>query len=127
MHTGEGLPVVSEHATMKEAIEEMTAKRLGMTTVVDSRGRLAGVITDGDLRRQQLAFGSLLDRRAGDCMTRDPGRIGPDELAARALDLMETHAIDGQPRPITSLVITDDANCPVGVIHLHDILRAKIV
>jgi arabinose-5-phosphate isomerase len=127
MHTGDALPVVSEQATMKEAIEEMSAKRLGMTTVVDGQGRLVGIITDGDLRRQQLAHGSLLDRRAGDCMTRNPTRIGADELAARALDVMETHTIDGQPRPITSLVITDAGDCPVGVIHLHDILRAKIV
>jgi arabinose-5-phosphate isomerase len=127
MHTGEALPVVSEHATMKEAIEEMTAKRLGMTTVVNGDGRLVGVVTDGDLRRQQLALGALLDRRAGDCMTLGPERIGADELAAKALDLMETHTIDGRLRPITSLVITDDADRPVGVIHLHDILRAKIV
>jgi len=127
MHTAESLPVVSEHATLKEAIEEMTAKRLGMTTVVDASGRLVGLITDGDLRRQQLAGGALLDRRVADCMTVDPTRIGADELAARALDLMETHTIDGQPRPITSLVITDDRGYPTGVIHLHDILRAKIV
>jgi arabinose-5-phosphate isomerase len=127
MHTGEALPVISEWATMKEAIEEMTAKCLGMTTVVNSAGRLVGVITDGDLRRQQLALGSVLDRRAGDCMTLRPERIGADELATRALDLMENHSIDGQPRPITSLVITDREDRPAGVIHLHDILRAKIV
>ncbi len=127
MHTGEALPVVSADATMKEAIGEMTAKRLGMTTVVDGRGCLVGVITDGDLRRQQLSHGSLLDRRAADCMTDSPERIGAHELAARALDLMETHTIDGQPRPITSLVITDDDGRPAGVIHLHDILRAKLV
>ena len=127
MHGGESVPAVSEDATMKEAIAEMGAKRLGMTTVVDARGCLVGVITDGDLRRQQLAGGSLLDRRAGDCMTRDAMCIGADELAARALDLMETHTIDGQPRPITSLVIIDADRRPVGVIHVHDILRAKIV
>ena len=127
MHTGENLPVVSEHATMKEAIEEMSAKRLGMTTVVNDAGALVGLVTDGDLRRQQLALGPLLDRRAGDCMTRDPMRIDADALCTRALDLMETHSIDGQPRPITSLVIVDERGCPVGVIHLHDILRAKIV
>ncbi len=127
MHTRESVPVISEHATMKEAIEEMTAKHLGMTTVVDAAGRLVGLITDGDLRRQQLAGGSLLDRRAGDCMTADPACIGPDDLAARALDLMETHTIAGQTRPITSLVITDGDGRPAGVIHLHDILRAKIV
>jgi len=119
MHTGAALPVVSETATMKEAIEEMSAKRLGMTTVVDGTGRLAGIITDGDLRRQQLAHGTLLDRRAGDCMTANPKRIGADELAARALALMEG--------VITSLVITDESGRPAGVIHIHDILRAKIV
>jgi arabinose-5-phosphate isomerase len=127
MHTGEGVPVVSEHATMKEAIEEMGAKRLGMTTVVDDRGVLVGIVTDGDLRRHQLTSGSLLDRRAGDCMTLGPTRIEADALCARALHIMETRAVDGQPRPITSLVITDERGRPIGVIHLHDILRAKIV
>jgi len=119
MHTSDALPVVRETATMKEAIEEMGAKRLGMTTVVDGTGRLVGIITDGDLRRQQLAHGALLDRRAGDCMTANPKRIGADELAARALALMEG--------VITSLVITDESGRPAGVIHIHDILRAKIV
>ncbi len=127
MQTGERVPVVSEHATMKEAIEEMGAKRLGMTTVVDDRGVLIGVVTDGDLRRHQLTSGSLLDRRVGDCMTANPMRIEADALCARALHLMETRTVDGQARPITSLVITDERGRPIGVIHLHDILRAKIV
>jgi arabinose-5-phosphate isomerase len=119
MHVGDALPVVKDTATMKEAIEEMSAKRLGMTTVVDGAGRLVGVITDGDLRRQQLAHGALLDRRAGDCMTADPKRIGADDLAARALALMEG--------VVTSLVIIDDTGRPAGVIHIHDILRATIL
>jgi arabinose-5-phosphate isomerase len=127
MHTGAALPVVGEGATMKEVIEEMTAKRLGMTTVVDAGGRLRGVITDGDLRRAALAGGPLLDRRAADCMRPDPACVGTDELAVRALALMESHTIAGEPRPITSLVITDGERRPVGVIHLHDILRAKVV
>jgi arabinose-5-phosphate isomerase len=127
MHTGESVPVVSADATMKEAIEEMGAKRLGMTTVVDEQGLLVGVVTDGDLRRHQLTFGSLLDRRAGDCMTPDPMRIEGDALCTQALHLMETRTVDGQARPITSLVITDERGRPTGVIHLHDILRAKIV
>jgi len=127
MHTGEAVPRVAETAPMTEAIGEMTAKRLGMTTVVDGQGRLAGIITDGDLRRLQLAGGLLLDRRAVECMTRSPQCIGSDELAARALALMEGHAIDGEARPITSLVITDARGRPEGVIHLHDLLRAKIV
>jgi len=120
MHTGEAIPVVSEQATMKEAIEEMTSKGFGITTVVDDEGRLVGILTDGDLRRQQLAHGtSLLERRAGECMTRDPKVIGSEELATRALALMEGR--------ITSLVITDAAGRPAGVIRLHDILLAKIV
>jgi arabinose-5-phosphate isomerase len=120
MHTGETVPVVSEQATMKEAIEEMTSKGFGITTVVDDRGRLVGILTDGDLRRQQLAHGaSLLERRAAECMTRDPKVIGAEELATSALALMEGR--------ITSLVITDDAGRPAGVIRLHDILLAKIV
>ena len=120
MHTGPAVPVVSEQATMKEAIEEMTGKGFGITTVVDERGRLVGVLTDGDLRRQQLAHGStLLERRAGECMTRDPKVIGAEELATRALALMEGR--------ITSLVITDAAGRPAGVVRLHDILLAKIV
>lgn len=120
MRTGLALPQVSEQATMKEAIEEMSGKGLGMTTVVDAAGRLVGVVTDGDLRRQQLAHGaSLLERRAVECMTREPKVIGGDELAAKALAMMEGR--------ITSLVIVDPAGRPAGVIHLHDILRAKIV
>jgi arabinose-5-phosphate isomerase len=119
MHVGDAVPVITETATMKEAIEEMSAKRLGMTTVVDDAGRLVGVITDGDLRRQQLAHGSLLDRRAGDCMTADPKCVGADDLATRALALMEG--------VMTSLVITDEGGRPAGVIHIHDILRAKIL
>jgi arabinose-5-phosphate isomerase len=120
MHTGDAIPVISEQATMKEAIEEMTGKGFGITTVVDDGGRLVGILTDGDLRRQQLAHGtSLLERRAGECMTRDPKVIGDEELATRALALMEGR--------ITSLVITDAAGRPAGVIRLHDILLAKIV
>jgi arabinose-5-phosphate isomerase len=119
MHVGDAVPVVTEAATMKEAIEEMSAKRLGMTTVVDGDGRLMGVITDGDLRRHQLARGSLLDRRAGDCMTADPKCINADDLATRALALMEG--------VMTSLVIVDESRRPAGVIHIHDILRAKIL
>src|SRR3990167_5912274 len=93
MHAGEAVPVVSESSTMKDAIAEMTAKRLGMTTVVDGRGRLLGVLTDGDLRRQQLLGGSILERPVAECMTRDPKRSAADDLAAKALSVMEAHAI----------------------------------
>ena len=120
MHTGPAVPAVRLDATMKEAMEEMSAKRMGMTAVVDDDGRLAGIITDGDLRRHQLARGSLLDHRAEDCMTPGPRRIGADALAAAALATMEGHAI-------THLLITDGGDRLAGVIRLQDILRAKIV
>ena len=120
MHTGEAVPVVAETATMKEAMEVMSAKRMGMTTVVDADGRLSGIVTDGDLRRHQLARGSLLDHRALECMSRHPRRIDGDELAHTALSVMEAHAI-------THLIITDAAGRPAGVIRLQDILRAKIL
>ena len=120
MHTADAMPTVLQTATMKEAMQEMSAKRMGMTTVVDAAGRLSGIITDGDLRRHQLARGSLLDYRAEECMSANPRRIGGDELAASALSVMEAHAI-------THLIITDAAGRPVGVIRLQDILRAKIL
>jgi arabinose-5-phosphate isomerase len=119
MHTGEAMPVVAEDARLEDAIVEMTRKGLGMTTVVDAGGRLLGVITDGDLRRLHLRGGPIAERRAGEVATRSPKTIGADDLAAKALEAMEGR--------ITSLVVVDDAGRPRGVIHLHDILRAKIV
>lgn len=120
MHTGEGVPVVGESAPLREALLVMTRRRLGMTTVVGAGGKLLGVITDGDLRRLQLREASLGELRAGDAATRSPRTIGADELAAKALEVMEAFQI-------TSLVIVDADGRPGGVIHMHDILRAKIV
>jgi len=120
MHTGEAVPRVGEDTPMADVIREMTEKRLGVTTVVDAAGRLLGIVTDGDLRRVHLQDAPILSLKARGCMTRAPKLIGRDELAAKALQVMESFAI-------TSLVIVDDAHRPVGIIHLHDILRAKIV
>ena len=120
MRTGEAVPRVGEDAPMTEVIREMTEKRLGVTTVVDAAGRLLGIVTDGDLRRVHLRDAPILSLRARDCMTRSPKLIGKDELAAKALQVLESFAI-------TSLVIVDEAHRPVGIIHMHDILRAKIV
>lgn len=119
MHTGDAMPVVTDGAPLAEAVQEMTRKGLGMTTVVHPDGRLVGVITDGDLRRLHLRGGPFETLRAGDVATRTPRTIGADDLAAKALELMEG--------TITSLVVVDDAQRPRGVVHLHDILRAKIV
>ena len=120
MHTGAAIPVVAEDALLKDVVEEMTRKRLGMTTVVDRAGRPVGVVTDGDLRRLMLR-GEMSDaQRAGVVATRAPKTIAADALAAHALEVMEASG------PITSLVIVDDAGRPAGVLHMHDILRAKI-
>jgi arabinose-5-phosphate isomerase len=119
MHTGEAMPAVADAAPLREAIQEMTRKGLGMTTVVGKDGRLVGVITDGDLRRLHMRGGSFDALQAGEVATRGPRTIGADDLAAKALEIMEGK--------ITSLIVVDESQRPRGVIHLHDILRAKII
>ena len=121
MLTGDALPLVADDALLKDVVEEMTRKRKGMTTVVDRGGRLVGVITDGDLRRLMLRGEAVDTLRAGQIASRTPKTIAAEALAAQALDVME------QTGPVTSLVVLDDAGRPRGVIHIHDILRAKIV
>jgi arabinose-5-phosphate isomerase len=121
MRAGDDVPRVFSDMPMKDVLFEMTRKRLGMTTVVDRRGRLLGMISDGDLRRQMERHGyTLLDRTAGDCMTRDPVTIDRRELAARALDVMEG-------RKITSLLIVDEGGAVVGVLHLHDLWKTELI
>ena len=119
MHVGEAVPIVGEETPMADAILEMTGKRLGATTVVDADGRLSGIITDGDLRRALQKDRQVFRKVAREVMSLDPKTIGRSELATKALEVMERHAI-------TQLIVVDDRR-PVGIIHLHDILRAKIV
>ena len=121
MHKGTSMPVVREDTPMAEAVVEMSTKRLGLTLVLDSSGGLAGVLTDGDLRRGIERRGQeFFTLRAGEAMSRGPKGIGPDELAATALRIMEEKAI-------TSLVVMGDGGGgPLGVIHIHDILREGI-
>jgi len=120
MLTGDAVPVVPEGTPLRDVIVEMTRKRKGMTTVVDAAGRLVGVITDGDLRRLHLTGKSIDELSAGQIGSREPKTIRAEDLAAQALEVMETWQI-------TSLVIPDADGRPLGVIHMHDILRAKIV
>lgn len=120
MHTGSEIPIVAEAANMKEAILEMTSKRLGVTTVVDGTGQLTGIITDGDLRRLVERTDKIFALTAGEAMTPRPKTIFGGALAAEALNVMEQHSI-------TSLVITDRGNKPVGIVHLHDLLKSGIV
>ncbi len=115
MHKGEQVPAVHPHTPMGEAIVEMSRKGLGITAVVDSAGKLLGVLSDGDLRRLlQKRREGLLDAQVEDCMTRHPVTIPPWEMATAALNLMEK-------RKITSLMVTSDDGTLVGVIHLHDL------
>jgi arabinose-5-phosphate isomerase len=97
----------------------MTEKRFGCLGIVADDGILTGIVTDGDLRR---AMGpDLLARRAGDIMTGAPRTIGPDALAVEAL-----HAMNAHQRPVTTLFVVDAAGHPVGILHVHDLLRAGL-
>ena len=120
MHAGAELPQVQEMVSASVALLEMSAKKLGMTTVVDRAGALVGVITDGDLRRFVQQGGDFSKGTAGSLASRHPKLIGADELAAKAVEMMERYSI-------TTLVVTDNAKRIVGVVHLHDLLKHGIV
>jgi arabinose-5-phosphate isomerase len=123
MHHGDGLPLVRQDTAVKDALFEITSKRLGVTGVTDAQGNLIGIITDGDLRRGLQNHGDkILSKRSDELMTLHPKTIGKDVLAARALSEME----ENSPRPITCLFVLDRGRKPVGVIHLHDILKTGI-
>jgi arabinose-5-phosphate isomerase len=121
MVSGGALPVVGVGATLAEAVVMMSGKGMGMTAIVDAQERVAGIFTDGDLRR-------LLDRRhdiagvnVADVMTRTPKTIAPDRLAIDCIELMET-----LPK-VTVLLVVDDSKRLVGALHLHDLFRARVV
>lgn len=120
MHTGERVPAVAPDTPVSGALMEMTAKSLGLTSVLDPQGRLLGVFTDGDLRR---ALDDGIDLHAtpiGEAMTPQGVTVGPDTLAAECLNVLET-------RKITALMVVDDEHRAVGVLHLHDLLRAGVL
>jgi arabinose-5-phosphate isomerase len=119
MHVGDAVPLASPGTRMDEAIVLITGKRFGCLGVVDAEGKLAGILTDGDLRR---AMGpDLLSRPLAEIMTRSPRTIGPDALAAEALRDMTAGT-----RPITALFVVDERHAPVGILHIHDLLRAGL-
>lgn len=120
MHADDEVPRVTAAAPVADVIHEISSKRLGMTCVVTPDGRLAGIVTDGDLRRHLTAGAGFLDRKAADIMTSDPVAIAPSILAAEALQIMER-------RKITSLVVVDGARLVIGVVHLHDLWRTGLV
>jgi len=121
MHSGDALPRVAPNAAMPDVFHEMSAKGLGMTTVLEADGRLAGILTDGDLRRlMEKHRGAVLEMRAADGMTKTPQTIGPHVLASEALNLMEK-------KKITSVVVVDEARRVLGVVHLHDLWTLELM
>jgi len=120
MHSGDDIPVVSPETPMTDVIYEMSSKKLGITTV-QCEGRLCGVISDGDLRRLlEREGGSALTKTAGEAMNARPRTIGADELAAKALAVLEE-------RKITSLVVVDAEAKVEGILHLHDLWGVELI
>ena len=120
MHGGEELPQVGEDASVAEALVEMSRKRLGMTAVTAADGRLAGIFTDGDLRRALDRGIDVRQARIAEVMTRNPRTIDASQMAAEAAHLMERHQING-------LVVVDADGRAVGALNIHDLLRARVV
>jgi arabinose-5-phosphate isomerase len=121
MHVGDALPKVSPQTSMPDAFHEMSAKKLGMTTIVNADGTLAGILTDGDLRRlMEKHGGATLGMNVSQCMNPTPQTVKANVLASEALTLMEK-------RRITSVVVVDDAKRVLGVVHLHDLWGMQLV
>ena len=120
MHSGDELPKIDHDASLKVALLEMTKKGLGMTAVVDAAGKVAGVFTDGDLRRALEHALDLQQARVTELMTPNPKTIGADELAVAAVEKMDTLKING-------LLVVDPDNTLVGALNMHDLLKAGVV
>jgi arabinose-5-phosphate isomerase len=120
MHRDQEVPKVREDALMRDAILEITSKKLGATSVVGDRGELLGILTDGDLRRALERGRNILPHSVSSYMTKNPKVIDEEELAAKALQIMEAFAI-------TSLLVVDEERRVKGIVHMHDILKAGVV
>jgi arabinose-5-phosphate isomerase len=116
MHPGDAVPLIARGTPMSEAIVEMSAKGFGCVAVIEARGKLAGVITDGDLRRHMRA--DLLQAMVDDVMTASPKTVRPDQLASEALQILNASKI-------TALMVVE-MDRPIGIVHFHDLLRAGV-
>jgi len=116
MHTGASVPLIRRGAAMSDAITEMTAKTFGCVGVTDETGKLVGIITDGDLRRHMSD--GLLAAKVDDVMTKSPKTVSADQLVSEAIELLNSSKI--------MAVIVVDAGTPVGIVHMHDLLRAGV-
>jgi arabinose-5-phosphate isomerase len=120
MHSGDALPCVGIEATLKAALVEMTQKGLGMTAIVDAAGCVAGLFTDGDLRRVLERPLDIQQARVAVLMTKNPKTIRADELAVAAVEKMDTLKING-------LLVVNDSGTLVGALNMHDLLKAGVV
>ncbi|MPV69958.1 MULTISPECIES: arabinose 5-phosphate isomerase KdsD [Burkholderia] len=120
MRTGDDVPSVGLDATLSDALFQITAKRLGMTAVVDADGKVAGIFTDGDLRRVLARDGDFRTLPIADVMTRNPRTIGPDHLAVEAVELMERHRIN-------QMLVVDADGALIGALNMHDLFSKKVI
>ena len=120
MHVGDAIPRVDLNSLLKNALMEITQKKLGMTTVLNEEGQLAGIFTDGDVRRAFDNNADVHKTMINQIMTKNPKVIRSGMLAAEALNIMETYKI-------TALIVTNEKHVPIGVLHLHDLLRAGVM
>lgn len=123
MHKGDENPLISENSSVKDALFVMTDKGLGAVSVVDSEGRLQGLMTDGDVRRGLEKGVNFLSLPVKDVMTAHPHVIHKERLAAEGLHLMEEH----KPHPITVLPVTDEEGRAIGMIHITDLLKQGVM
>lgn len=119
-HTGEKVPIIEENELLSKAVIEMSSKGFGCTSVVNDKGELKGIITDGDLRRSLEKYRNIFEKPVSDLYTLSPKTIEKDSLAAKALQIMEEYSI-------TTILTVDEYYRPNGILHLHDILGAGIV
>ena len=119
MITGDKMPIVSENESFQSVIKTISEYKLGMAMILDSSKQLIGVLTDGDIRRTVIKYSDTSSLSVKDVMTINPKRITDDAYAASALNLMEKYSI-------TALAVVDANNSPIGVIHVHDLLRAGV-
>lgn len=119
MLTGEKLPITTEDMNFTDVIEVISSHKLGMSMIVNSNGELSGVLTDGDIRRTLIKYHNIENLKVRDVMTVNPKNISAEDYGASALNLMEKYSI-------TALAVVDSENKPIGVIHIHDLLKAGV-
>jgi arabinose-5-phosphate isomerase len=120
MRTGDQLPRVMPAATVRDALFQLTAKRMGMTAIVDEEQRVQGIFTDGDLRRVLERSGDFRDLSISEVMTANPRTIGPDRLAVEAVELMERYRIN-------QMLVVDEAGRLIGALNMHDLFSKKVI